>query len=392
MSHILVVDDEAGIRSLFSDILKRAGHEVTVADSAEAGIQAASQRRPDVILCDVNLPGMDGLELLRKLRQEHSGAAIIIITGYPRIEDAVRGMKDGARDYLCKPVNPEELRLVVQRALDEDALRRENLELRNELAFGNLLGRSQAMRQLFETIAKIALSDITVLVTGESGTGKELIARALHYHGQRALKPFVAVNCGALVGNLLESELFGHVRGAFTGAEQNKAGLFVTADKGTLFLDEIGELPLELQPKLLRSLQEGEIKPVGGTTTQKVNVRVVAATNRELGAEVAAGKFREDLYYRLNVITLDVPPLRERRDDIPLLVDSFVSRAAERSRRARPMVNDSALEWLMAQRWPGNVRELENAVERAVSGLCVAYGLFLVGKASLHVWAATLPH
>jgi two-component system, NtrC family, response regulator AtoC len=366
MSHILVVDDEKGIRTLCAEVLKRGSHEVTLAETGEEGLKHALARDFDLILADVNLPGIDGIEMLNKIRASKADAIVILITGFPSIEDAVRGMKEGARDYITKPFSPDELRLVVARALEEQDLRRENIELRNELAFGNLIGRSQKMRDMRSTIEKVARTDATVLIMGDSGTGKELCARAVHYHGPRANKPFVAVNCGALVANLLESELFGHVRGAFTGADSSKHGLFVAANGGTLFLDEIGELPIELQPKLLRSLQEGEIKPVGGTTTTKVDVRVIAATNRDLATDVQQGRFREDLYYRLNVIALEVPPLRERREDIPILVEFFIARAAERSRRPRLQVSERAMEWLMQQRWQGNVRELENAVERAV--------------------------
>jgi len=366
MIQILVVDDERGVRTLCADVLRRAGYEVAVAETGEAGLAAAQATAFDLVLADVNLPGMDGIELLGRLRAARADALVILITGFPSIENAVRGMKEGARDYVTKPFSPDELRLVVQRALEERDLRRENAELRHELAFGNLVGRSAKMQDLFATIEKVARTDATVLLRGDSGTGKELCARAVHYHGPRAARPFVAVNCGALVGSLLESELFGHVRGAFTGADSTKHGLFVAADRGTLFLDEIGELAPELQPKLLRVLQDGEIKPVGGLGTIKVDVRVVAATNRDLGQDVASGRFREDLFYRLNVIALDVPPLRERPEDIPALVEHFVARAAERSRRPRSVVTEAALAWLVAQRWPGNVRELENSVERAV--------------------------
>ena len=366
MANILLVDDERGIRTLAADVLGRDGHQVTTAASAEEALGAVGAGAFDLTLCDVNLPGMDGIELLGRLRALHPEALVILITGFPSIENAVRGMKDGARDYVTKPFSPDELRMVVARALEERALRQENAELRHELAFGNLVGGSPGMQELFDTIQKVARTDASILLYGESGTGKELCARAIHYHGPRAARPFVAVNCGALVGTLLESELFGHVRGAFTGADSAKHGLFVAADKGTLFLDEVGELSPELQPKLLRALQDGEIKPVGGVNPIKVDVRIVAATNRDLGQEVTAGRFREDLYYRLNVIGVDIPPLRGRAEDIPSLVSHFVSRIAERIGRPRPDITTGALEWLTTQPWPGNVRELENAVERAV--------------------------
>ena len=366
MSRILVIDDEHGIRRLCSDVLGREGHEMSVADTGEAGLAAARAHGFDLVFCDINLPGIDGLSVLSELLAEANAPTVILITAYPSVESAVKGMKLGARDYLTKPFTPDELRLVARRALDEDLLRREHAELRHELAYGNLVGESSAMGELRDTIAKVARSDATVVVSGESGTGKELVARAIHYGGDRAARPFVAVNCGALVDALLESELFGHVRGAFTGADQAKRGLFLAAHQGTLFLDEIGELPLELQPKLLRALQDGEIKPVGGVDPERVNVRVIAATNRDLREQVNAGKFREDLYYRLNVIHIQVPPLRERKDDIPRLVEHFAAAAASRHHGPRLEITPQAMDWLAAQSWPGNVRELENAVERAV--------------------------
>jgi DNA-binding NtrC family response regulator len=363
---VLVIDDERGVRTLCADVLTRAGHNVTTAVSAEEAFALPQIHAFDLILADVNLPGMDGIAFCKKLHAARPDLPVILITGFPSIESAVRGMKDGARDYVTKPFSPDELRLVVARALEERELRRENVALRRELAYGNLVGRSVAMRQLHEQIEKVARADVTVLLAGESGTGKELVARAIHYHGARAHKPFVAVNCGALVGSLLESELFGHVRGAFTGADKAKRGLFVAADRGTLFLDEVGELAPDMQPRLLRTLQEGEVKPVGSVETTRVDVRVIAATHRDLGRDVAAGRFREDLYYRLNVIVLPIPPLRERAEDIPLLVEHFVVKVAERTGKNRPVISDAALDYLSRQSWPGNVRELENAIERAV--------------------------
>jgi DNA-binding NtrC family response regulator len=361
---ILVIDDERGIRALCKDVLVRAGHDVEVADTAGAGLAAVARRRFDLVLCDINLPDRDGLSILPEVLA--GAAAVLLITAYPSIDTAVRGMKLGARDYLAKPFGPDELRLVVRRALDEDALRRQNLALRRQLAYGGLIGESPPMVELRRTIDKVAPSSATVLLSGDSGTGKELVARALHYASERTAGPFVPVNCGALVSTLLDSELFGHVRGAFTGAEQSKRGLFVAAHGGTLFLDEIGELPLELQPKLLRALQDGEIKPVGGVEATRVDVRVIAATNRDLSEQVAAGKFRDDLYYRLNVIAIGVPALRARRADIAPLARHFAEASAVRARRGRVEIAADALAWLEAQPWPGNVRELENAVERAV--------------------------
>jgi len=367
---ILVVDDERGIRALCSDVLGRAGYEVEAVDSAAGALAAIARRRFDLILCDINLPDQDGVSLLPRLLATRTDdtppPAVLLITAYPSIDTAVRGMKLGARDYIGKPFSPDELRLVVRRALDEDELRRAHGELTKRLAYGSMIGESPAMRELRATIDKVAQSDATVLITGESGTGKELVARALHFAGRRASRSFMPVNCGALVGTLLDSELFGHVRGAFTGADTAKRGLFLAADGGTLFLDEIGELPLELQPKLLRALQDGEVKPVGGTSAIRVDARVIAATNRTLEDAVKAGAFREDLYYRLAVITLEVPPLRNRPGDIALLARHFAEQAALRAEKSRPSLTEAAIAHLVAQPWPGNVRELENTIERAV--------------------------
>jgi len=363
---ILVVDDERGIRALCSDVLGRAGHEVEAVDCAAGALAAIARRRFDLVLCDINLPDQDGVSLLPRLLVGDPPPAVLLITAYPTIDTAVRGMKLGARDYIAKPFSPDELRLVVSRALAEDELRRAHGELTKRLAYGSMIGESPAMRELRATIDKVAQSDATVLITGESGTGKELVARALHFAGRRASGPFVPVNCGALVGTLLDSELFGHVRGAFTGADTSKRGLFVAADSGTLFLDEIGELPLELQPKLLRAVQDGEVKPVGGTTAIRADARVIAATNRSLADQIRSGAFREDLYYRLAVITIEVPALRNRPGDVPLLARHFAEQAALRAERGRVVLTDAALAALSAQPWPGNVRELENAIERAV--------------------------
>jgi DNA-binding NtrC family response regulator len=370
---ILVIDDERGIRALCNDVLGKAGYEVETADCAAAALAAVGRRPFDLVLCDINLPDQDGVSLLPKLlatraypdTTEAAPPTVILITAYPSIDTAVRGLKLGARDYLAKPFSPDELRLVVSRALDEDALRRQHRQLKERLAWGELVGESPPMVELRRTVERVAASDVTVLVTGESGTGKELVARALHFAGPRAARPFVPVNCGALVGSLLDSELFGHVRGAFTGADTAKRGLFVAADRGTLFLDEIGELGMASQPVLLRALQDGEIKPVGGTAAVRVDTRVIAATNRDLREEIAAGRFREDLYYRLNVITIEVPPLRARRGDIAALARHFAA-AAGRAHAGEVELSAEAIAWLEQQSWPGNVRELENTIERAV--------------------------
>lgn len=365
-ARILVIDDERGIRTLCADVLGRAGYSVEVAATAAEGLAAAVQGRFALVLCDINLPDETGLQVLPHLLAVAPAPAVVLITAFPSIDTAVRGMKLGARDYLAKPFGPDELRMVVARALAEDELRQQHQALKSKLAYGAMLGESPVMVALRDTIERAATSDATVLITGESGTGKELVARALHFAGRRASAPFVPVNCGALVGNLLESELFGHVRGAFTGADTAKRGLFVMADGGTLVLDEIGELPMDLQPKLLRALAAGEVKPVGATQPSLVDTRVIGVTNRNLPAAVAAGTFREDLYYRLMVIAITVPSLRERRSDIPLLAHHFAESAAVRAERSRPDITPAAIDFLTQQPWRGNVRELENCVERAV--------------------------
>jgi len=370
MARILVVDDERGVRTFCVDLLQRAGHVAEAADSGPAALALFGEHEFDVVLADINMPRMDGIELCRRMRDQRPDQIVILVTGYPSIENAVRGMKEGALDYVTKPFTPDEIRLVVDRALKERDLQEENERLRREMrgqhGLDTIIGVSPSMLQLFDTARKVARSDTTVLVEGESGTGKELFARAIHVHSGRASQPFVTVNCGSLVGSLMESELFGHVKGAFTGAHVNKTGLVTVANRGTLFLDEIGEVALDLQPKLLRLLQEGEVKPVGGVETRKVDVRVVAATNRDLAGEVRGGRFREDLFYRLNVICLKLPPLRERPEDIPLLVDRFLRAYAAKARKEIQGISEAALAHLQQQPWPGNVRELQNSVERAV--------------------------
>mgnify|MGYP002641722865 CR=1 FL=1 len=367
---ILVVDDDRGVRTLSADILRRAGYEVETADSAAVALGLFEKGDFDAVLADIKMPGMDGIELCKRMRKARPDQIIILVTGYPSIDTAVRGMKQGAKDYITKPFTPDEIRLVLARALKERELLEENERLRRDLrskhGLDAIIGVSPCMRRLFDTARKVARSDTTVLIQGESGTGKELFARAIHVHSLRAARPFVTVNCGSLVGTLLESELFGHVRGAFTGAHVSKMGLVTSADHGTLFLDEVGELALDLQPKLLRLLQEGEVKQVGSLETRKVDVRVVAATNRDLAADVADRRFREDLFYRLNVVELRIPPLRDRREDIPLLVDRFLRGSALKARKRVDGITDGALDYLQAAPWPGNVRQLENVIERAV--------------------------
>ncbi len=363
---ILVIDDERGIRALCQDTLKRAGFDVEVADCAAAGLAAVGRRRFDLAFCDINLPDQDGISLLPKLLHGEGAPTVILITAFPSVDTAVKGMKLGARDYLAKPFGPDELRMVARRALEEDALRRQNRALRDRLAYGDLIGTSPSMVELRRTVDKVAGSGATVLVTGESGTGKELVARALHFAGERANAPFVPVNCGALVESLLESELFGHVRGAFTGADRDRRGLFEVADGGTLFLDEVADTTPAMQAKLLRVVQDGHVRRVGDERTRKVDVRLVVASQRPLAELVAAGRFRDDLRFRLEVIQVTVPPLRARLEDVPLLVEHFLDRIASKlAGGKRPELTRAALRALGHHAWPGNVRELENAIARA---------------------------
>ena len=366
MSSILVVDDERGIRALCGDVLGRAGHEVEAVDSAAGALAAVQRRRFDLVLCDINLPDQDGVSLLPRLLLGEPAPAVLLITAYPSIDTAVRGMKLGARDYLGKPFSPDELRLVVRRALDEDELRRAHGELTKRLAYGSMIGDSPAMQQLRATIHKVAQSDATVLITGESGTGKELVARALHDKGRRAAGPFVAINCGALPESLLESELFGHARGSFTDARAARAGLLLRANGGTLFLDEIGEAPPGLQAKLLRALEDRRVRPVGGDDERPFDARLVCATNRDLEAEIESGRFRSDLYYRINVIHIELPPLRARGDDVLLLAQRMIEQIAATAGKRVKGIAAPAAEKLLAYAWPGNVRELRNCIERAV--------------------------
>ncbi|TYO99487.1 two component Fis family sigma54 specific transcriptional regulator [Geothermobacter ehrlichii] len=358
---ILLVEDDASLRRVTEFQLAEAGYQVTTAEDAEEALAFLRRERPDLVLTDVRMPGMSGEELLKIVVQDYPGVMVIVMTAFATVERAVSAMRMGAHDYLTKPFSRDGLLIAVRRALEYRGLKRENLRLREELnrrVSGELVGQSEPVRRLREMIARVAATNAAVLLLGESGTGKELVARAIHHASLREKKPFVTVNCAAIPEQLLESELFGHVRGAFTGATRDREGKFLQADGGTLFLDEIGELPLALQPKLLRVLQEMEVEPVGGRT-RKVDVRIVAATNRDLEAMVEKGDFREDLYYRLAVIPLQVPALRERREDIPLLIRHFLDRQG-----AKVRIRADAMELLTRYDWPGNVRELQNCIER----------------------------
>jgi DNA-binding NtrC family response regulator len=362
------VDDEPGLRQSLGLLLTDAGYAVTAETDGRRALERALAEPFDLVLCDVRMPEMDGLAFLRAYRTRGGGALVIVMSAYGGEDAALAAMKEGAYDYLPKPFRPDEVVLTLRKAEERERLRRDVAGLRAQLAAGpaerGLVAESRPMAEALELVARVAERNTTVLITGESGTGKEVIARAIHRAGPRAARAFVGINCAAIPDSLLESELFGHVRGAFTGASADKAGLFEQADGGTLLLDEIGELPLALQAKLLRVLQEGEIRRVGDQKIRGVDVRVLAATARDLGAEAAAGRFREDLYYRLNVVAIHLPPLRDRRADIAPLARHFAARLAQRF--GRPLaLSAGAIAWLEEQEWRGNVRELENAIERA---------------------------
>jgi two-component system response regulator PilR (NtrC family) len=368
---ILIVDDERSMRDFLRIALTRAGHQVDAVDSPAAAAVAYKERDYDVVITDLKMPTGTGLDVLDGVKRERPESQVIVVTAFATAETAIAAMKRGAYDYLTKPFKIDEIGVVIERALEKRTLVRDNLELRAELMarfrLDRLVGKAPSMQRLFELVKRVAPAKTSVLVSGESGTGKELVARALHHLSPRAAKPFVAVNCGAIPDALLESELFGHVRGAFTGAVADKEGLFAAADQGTLFLDEIGELGAQMQVKLLRVLQERKVKRVGGTTEDEFDVRVVAATNRDLEAEVERGAFRRDLFYRLNVIQLHLPPLRARREDIPLLVEHFLRKHAAALGRTLAGIEPDALAALCDYDYPGNVRELENLIERAVT-------------------------
>jgi len=370
-TRILIVDDDSSGREALELLLRSSGYSLQSAADAATARQLVELTTFQLILCDLNLPDMDGISILRHVRNSSPTTEVIMVTGYASAESAVRAMKEGAFDYITKPINFDELKIVISKAVEKQKLLSENTYLRKQLAerfeFSNIVGVSNAMKNVFAQMTRIAKTDSTVLISGESGTGKELVARALHCNGNRKNKPFIAVNCGAMPEALLESELFGHERGSFTGAHKDKAGKFEAANHGTLFLDEIGTIPLHLQTKLLRALQEQEIERVGSNRSIKLDVRIISATNSNLEQMVQKGSFREDLYYRLNVIPLNLPPLRDRREDIMPLVERFLEKFSKLMGRKKVLINKDALETLEAYKWPGNVRELENMIERMVA-------------------------
>ncbi|MFB3828005.1 MAG: sigma-54-dependent transcriptional regulator [Bryobacteraceae bacterium] len=365
---ILIVEDEDKLRRVIELQLAGSGFEVDKAASAEEGIKLAE--RADLVITDLRLPGMDGLELLERMRRQNMLAPVVIMTAFGTIETAVQAMKAGAVDFLLKPFSLDHLMTVVNKALEVRALRDENRQLREELGrryqFDNIVGRSGPMQEIFATVARVAPTRATVLLAGESGVGKDLIARAIHFHSPRRGRPLVKINCTAIPENLMESELFGYEKGAFTGAVGAKPGKFEQADTGTVFLDEIGDVPPSIQVKLLRILQEREFERLGSNVTRHIDVRVVAATNVDLRAALEQGTFREDLYYRLNVVPINIPPLRERKEDIPFLAQHFIQKLAADSGSRVEGLTGAALARLMAYHWPGNVRELENVVERSL--------------------------
>ena len=367
---ILIIDDDPGLRKSLSLILTDAGYQVVSAEDGEKGLATAEAVRPGMILCDVRMPKVDGLEFVERYRSGDGDALVIVMTAYGGMDLAVEAMSKGAYDYLPKPFGANEVLLTIRKAEERESLRREvgrlRAEVRADRRFGEIVARSPEMMKALEVATKVAPHPSPVLITGASGTGKELVARLIHRESDRAEQPFLPVNCGAIPETLLESEFFGYVKGAFTGAEHNKKGLFEAADGGTLFLDEVGELPQTLQVKLLRALQEGEIRRVGGTESTRVNVRIVSATNRDLAALVKEGEFREDLYYRLAVVPIHLPPLKERREELPDLVHHFIERHRERLGLQVTKVEPAAVDILLNYSWPGNIRELENVLEQAM--------------------------
>lgn len=367
---ILVVDDEEIMRASLSDWLREDGFEVSAVESGRRAIEEVKEKPWNVLLVDLKMPGMDGIDVLREVKKINKDLPVLIITAYATVDSAVQAMKQGAYDYICKPFNPEEISLTLRKIISHQQLVEENIYLRRELSkryeFRDIISKNHKMLAIIELVKNVAPSNATVLIEGESGTGKEIVARAIHAASPRSEKPFIVVDCGAIPETLLESELFGHEKGAFTGAVASKRGRFELADKGTIFLDEIGEMSLKTQVDLLRVVQQKELRRVGSEKVTKIDVRVIAATNKDLRKAVEEGKFREDLFYRLNVVSIKIPPLRERKEDIPLLADHFIKKYSVENKKKIEHISQEALNVLMRHDWPGNVRELENVIERAV--------------------------
>ncbi|RMG67683.1 MAG: sigma-54-dependent Fis family transcriptional regulator [Calditrichaeota bacterium] len=369
-TRILIVDDEVDALDLMEELFQKNGYETYTARNGVQALKIIREQEPDIVISDIVMPEMDGMKLLEAVSKEYPDISMIMITAHGTIETAVEAMKKGAKDYILKPLRLDEILTKVKNNAELKALMRENQYLREKLSekygLGNIVGKNKKMQELFNLIQDVARTSSTVLIRGESGTGKELIANAIHFNSDRVNKPFIKINCGVLAENLLESELFGHEKGAFTGAIKSKPGRFELADGGTIFLDEIGDISPNMQLKLLRVLQEGEFERVGGTETKKVDVRIIAATNRNLEEAMKEGAFRQDLYYRLNVIPIEVPPLRERKDDIPLLIEHFLNKFNQAFNKNIQGVDEEAMRCLQTYHWPGNIRELENLLERAV--------------------------
>lgn len=365
---ILIVDDQEDIRNILGDRLRIYGYEILTASDGEEALRKTNEESPELVILDIQLPEIDGMEVLTKIMAEHPNTVVMMITAYATVQRAVEAMKLGAYDFIEKPFNADLVRIKVEKALEKQTLLRENKYLRSELKgeYGEIVGQSQKIIDILKIIEKVAPSDSTVLITGESGTGKELVARALHNNSQRVREPFVPINCSAIQPNLLESEIFGHEKGAFTGAIARKPGKMELANGGTLFLDEIGDMAMELQAKFLRAIQNKECERVGGIKPFKVDVRFIAATNQNLQKAIKEGKFREDLFYRLNVININIPPLREHKEDIPVLVKHFLRKHSISLKKPKIQINDEAIGIIMEHNWPGNIRELENCIERAI--------------------------
>jgi two-component system response regulator AtoC len=371
--HVLVIDDEKNMRHMLETLLTKAGYIVDSAADGEGALELMKESDFRFVLCDIKMPNMDGMTFLKKAKEKYPEKTYIMMSAYGTMETALEAMKEGAYDYISKPFKPDEVLLTLKKAEERERLKEENLRLKSRISeieqkysFGNIIARSEAMARVFDLVGKVADHKTTVLINGESGTGKELIARAIHLNGSRASGPMVNINCGGIPENLLESELFGYKKGAFTDAVRDKPGRFKEADGGTIFLDEIGEMPMSLQVKLLRVLQEEEITPLGDLGSKKIDVRIIAATSKDLAKQVEAGNFREDLFYRINVLTIHLPALRERRGDIPLLVGYFIDLFNRKLNKRIEGLSSEAMPILMEYAWPGNVRELENVIERAV--------------------------